>query len=280
MTIWLIILWFVVWTVMGSFGGVLLDRWENLKSVLTGRSMCDSCKHPLSVKDLVPLVSYLSTKGKCRYCGVAIPVMCPLLELVMWAVFALTTRWVIWSGQSHIIISIIAWCLINWSLVLLVVHDHRTRYLHWTAWLVAFIVAIGYSIGRHSELLMINFWSSIILGGVFLLIYLCGYLIHWVKYGSREQGFGSGDVLTSLVLWWIAPLALWYDMLNMIGEWGILNMAQLVLGYLVISSTIGLIYWWILRARGEQEIEIAFLPGMIVWFWVYLAIVVWLNLFV
>ena len=49
----------------------------------------------------------------------------------------------------------------------------------------------------------------------------------------------------------------------MIGEAGILTLVQLLLGYLVISSTVGLIYRGILWSRGDQEIEIAFIPGMV-----------------
>lgn len=280
MTILLIVLWFVFGAIMWSFGLVLLDRREDLKSMVTGRSMCLSCKHPLGIKDLVPLWSYLSTGGKCRYCGVAIPVSCPIMELVMWVVFALTTWWVVTTQSDPLIIHLIAWWLINWSLVLMVVHDHNTHYLHWTAWIVSAVVAVGYSIGWQSDLIMTSVWSSVILWIVFLLIFLSGFVIHWIKYGTWEQWFGFGDVLMALVIWWIAPLALWYDMLNMIGEWGILTLIQLVLWYLVFSSTIGLLYRWWMWSHGDQEVEIAFIPGMVIWFWIYIAAVVQFWLFI
>lgn len=280
MTIWLIVIWFIVGAVMGSFGLVLLDRREDLKSMVTGRSMCLSCKHPLGIKDLVPLWSYLSTGGKCRYCGVPIPVSCPIMELVMWLVFALTTWWVITTQSDSLIIHLIAWWLINWSLVLMVVHDHNTHYLHWTAWIVAIIAAVWYTLWRQSDMLMTSVWSSVILGVVFLLIFASGFAVHWIKYGTWEQWFGFGDVLTALLIWRIAPLALWYDTLNMIGEWGILTLVQLVLWYLVFSSTIGLLYRWWMRSHGDQEVEIAFIPGMVIWFWIYIAVVIQFGLFV
>ena len=131
---------------MGSFGLVLLDRWENLKSVLTGRSMCLSCKHPLGASDLIPLISYLSTKGKCRYCTVNIPKSCPIVEIIMGVVFALTTWRVLWMGSDWLTITMIAWWLINWALTLMVIHDHNTQYLHRSAWVVAVVVAIGYTL--------------------------------------------------------------------------------------------------------------------------------------
>gem|GEM_PF-6964825 len=47
---------------------------------------------------------------------------------------------------------------------------------------------------------MTSLWSSAILGIVFGLIYVSGFAIHWIKYGTWEQGFGFGDVLMALVI--------------------------------------------------------------------------------
>lgn len=278
-TILIIVFWFILGTIMGSFGGVLLDRWDNLRSMLLGRSICMSCKHPLAAKDLIPLVSYLSTWGTCRYCSAPIPVSCPITELIMGAVFACTTRWVLATWFEPIAVHLIAWWLINRSLTLMIIHDHNTHYLHWTAWIIAVITVIWYTIGRHQDLLFTTIRSSIILGSVFLVIYACGWLIHKIKYGDRAEWFGLGDVLTALLIGWLTPLVLWYDILNTIGEAGTLVFVQLLLGYLVISSAIWLLYWWFLWGHGDQEIEIAFLPGMIVWFWIYMITIVGFGLF-
>ncbi len=39
----------------------------------TARSHCDSCGHVLSATDLVPVLSYIVLRGKCKYCGAKIP---------------------------------------------------------------------------------------------------------------------------------------------------------------------------------------------------------------
>ena len=39
------------------------------ESVLKGRSHCDECGHVLSFRDLIPVFSYIFSRGKCRYCG-------------------------------------------------------------------------------------------------------------------------------------------------------------------------------------------------------------------
>ncbi|HEX8641739.1 MAG TPA: prepilin peptidase [Allosphingosinicella sp.] len=55
--------------IVGSFLATLLIRWPQGKSVVAGRSRCDSCGAPLGLRDLVPLLSYAALKGKCRRCG-------------------------------------------------------------------------------------------------------------------------------------------------------------------------------------------------------------------
>lgn len=45
------------------------------------RSQCLDCGHTLHFVDLIPLVSWLSTRGKCRYCHKSIGYFEPLMEL-------------------------------------------------------------------------------------------------------------------------------------------------------------------------------------------------------
>lgn len=54
---------------MGSFLNCLTWRMLHGESVLHGRSHCDVCGHVLGVRDLVPVLSYVCSGGKCRYCG-------------------------------------------------------------------------------------------------------------------------------------------------------------------------------------------------------------------
>lgn len=54
---------------MGSFLNCAAWRIVHGESVLRGRSHCDACGHVLAPRDLVPVVSFLLSGGKCRYCG-------------------------------------------------------------------------------------------------------------------------------------------------------------------------------------------------------------------
>ena len=72
---------FVLGTCMGSFLNCAAYRIVRGESFLKGHSHCTSCGHDLAAKDLVPVLSWLSTGGKCRYCGEKISVRYPLTEI-------------------------------------------------------------------------------------------------------------------------------------------------------------------------------------------------------
>ena len=72
----------VLSAVLGSFMNMLVWRLPRNES-LGGRSLCFSCGHVLSVLDLIPIVSWLALRGRCRYCGVKIPFRYLWLELGM-----------------------------------------------------------------------------------------------------------------------------------------------------------------------------------------------------
>jgi leader peptidase (prepilin peptidase) / N-methyltransferase len=79
----------------GSFASVIIHRLHTgEKGFFWGRSKCPKCRHALGPVDLVPLLSFVSSKFKCRYCKKPISITYPLLELAMGLGFLVTTVWV------------------------------------------------------------------------------------------------------------------------------------------------------------------------------------------
>jgi leader peptidase (prepilin peptidase)/N-methyltransferase len=62
----------VLGAIIGSFLATLVIRWPAGRSVMAGRSHCDSCDVALEPRDLVPLLSALSAGGRCRHCAAPI----------------------------------------------------------------------------------------------------------------------------------------------------------------------------------------------------------------
>lgn len=87
---------FIFWTLFWSFASVIISRIKDKKSwIISGRSECPNCKHKLWLKDLFPILSYLNTWWKCRYCKNKISRFYPTLELFMWLAFLLTSIFLI-----------------------------------------------------------------------------------------------------------------------------------------------------------------------------------------
>lgn len=59
-------------------------------SILRGRSMCVHCHHILAWYDLLPVLSWLSLNGKCRYCHKPIYAQYPIVELITAGLFLLS----------------------------------------------------------------------------------------------------------------------------------------------------------------------------------------------
>ncbi len=98
---------------IGSFLGVLIRRLPAGQPIVLARSACAACGHRLGVRDLVPVVSYLVLRGRCRRCGAPIGVFLPAVELAaaavaLWAALTLTGPGWVWAS-----------CVLGWTLLAL-----------------------------------------------------------------------------------------------------------------------------------------------------------------
>jgi leader peptidase (prepilin peptidase)/N-methyltransferase len=105
---------------IGSFLGVLIRRLPEGRPVARGRSICEGCGQTLAPRDLVPLLSWLLNRGRCRFCGRPIGWFPPAVELAALAVALIAVAadsggWV-WLD-----------CLLGWWLLTLAWIDAR----HW-----------------------------------------------------------------------------------------------------------------------------------------------------
>lgn len=76
----------VLGAVMGSFLNCAAGRMARGESFLRGHSHCMSCGHELGARDLVPVFSWVCSRGRCRYCGEKVSGRYPLTELFFGAV--------------------------------------------------------------------------------------------------------------------------------------------------------------------------------------------------
>lgn len=100
---------------IGSFAGVVACRWPEGRSIVLGRSRCPDCRHPLSARSLVPIVSWLAQAARCRHCGRPISVFYPMVELAafgiaLWAVL-------VFDGELAVASAMLGWLLLILALI-------------------------------------------------------------------------------------------------------------------------------------------------------------------
>lgn len=94
--VWTVVFGFILGAVAGSFLNMVVYRLPRQKSFFDPpHSICPICDHKLHPIDLIPLLSWLSTRGKCRYCQAPIPIRYFLIELLVAVLFS-----IIWLQQQ------------------------------------------------------------------------------------------------------------------------------------------------------------------------------------
>ncbi|MCX6790469.1 MAG: prepilin peptidase [Candidatus Kaiserbacteria bacterium] len=90
MDFFFIVVFGVLGAICASFVGVVVARLHTGQSFLKGRSYCDACNTPLSSFSLVPVISFVASKGCAQCCGAHISWMSPLTEVLLGFLFVLT----------------------------------------------------------------------------------------------------------------------------------------------------------------------------------------------
>lgn len=83
-----IIIYFIFGAIMASFFHVVATRLSTGQSIISPPSHCTYCNHKLSWYELIPIISYISFKGKCHHCHHRLPVSYLLVEIITGILYA------------------------------------------------------------------------------------------------------------------------------------------------------------------------------------------------
>ncbi len=185
MVLWLVF-YFVLGSTLGSFLNLCACRLPQGRSIVWGRSACDSCGHKLAVYDLVPVISYAALKGRCRYCNTAYGCSNLAAEVLTGLTFVLC-GWQSAPGLRLLLLLCLTCCLILVSLI-----DYRLQII--PDGLVALIAFSGifYSALYLPEGIAGGLSGSVLAFSITLAIFILS-----------RGGMGGGDVKLS------AALGLW-----------------------------------------------------------------------
>ncbi len=93
---------FLVGSILASFLGLVIDRFPE-QSIIRPARHCDSCQTRLRPLDLIPIVSQVFNRFRCRYCKVRYPVWYALFELGLGLIFLVYSRGLLSLGQVILI---------------------------------------------------------------------------------------------------------------------------------------------------------------------------------
>jgi prepilin signal peptidase PulO-like enzyme (type II secretory pathway) len=172
-------------------------------SISKGRSMCPHCEHTLAAKDLVPVLSWVWLRGKCRYCKAPIGWQYPLVELFTGALFAWS--YAAWPLSLHGVglFQFVCWLVFLVGFVSLAVYDLKWYLLpdRVVAPLsaLAALQTVVVALWAHSwSLLYEPLLAAAIIFGLFWLLFQV----------SRGAWIGGGDVKLAICLGLLAATPL------------------------------------------------------------------------
>lgn len=177
-----------------------------LRPALQDRSECLHCHHQLVWYDLIPVVSWLSLRGKCRYCRQPIGVTEILLEVGLAAVFV--GSYFLWpyalDSTLHIA-GFAVWLIACVVMAILFVYDAKWSLLPFVINIALIGVGVLFQVIMVASGVSIDVWSLV--GGIVLLggLYLMFSLFGWVGMGDGILGVGLALLLGK---WQYAFLAL------------------------------------------------------------------------
>ncbi|MBU1149256.1 prepilin peptidase [Patescibacteria group bacterium] len=199
---------FILGICVGSFLNVLVDRLPKNEPVVKGRSHCDKCKKTLQWRDLIPLLSFIFLKGKCRYCHARLSIYYPLVELATGFLFSITTLFVFGHSQFlisnskflinpqspitnyQLLITLIYYLFIISSLIVVFFADIKYGIIPDKVIFPAILVSFLYLILNTSYLILPYLFSAL---GAFLF-FLFLFLI------TKGRGMGFGDVKLAFLM--------------------------------------------------------------------------------
>jgi leader peptidase (prepilin peptidase)/N-methyltransferase len=187
---WAALVGAIAGAIAGSFLATLILRWPQGRGVMRGRSACDGCGRLLGPIDLVPMLSALVQRGRCRSCGAAIDPLHGRVEAGCAIIGALALGFAPDLGG-------IGWALLGWLLLTLALLDWRHFWLPDALTLP--LAFFGFTLGLWTtDVALIDRVIGAAAGYLGLLAIALGYR---ALRGREGLGLGDAKLLGAIGAW-------------------------------------------------------------------------------
>ncbi|GAA0108793.1 MULTISPECIES: A24 family peptidase [Clostridium] len=175
------ILILIIGLCIGSFLNVCIYRIPREESIAFPPSHCTSCGYELKAVDLIPVISYLFLKRKCRKCGEKISINYPLVELLNGVLYLLIFL------RFGLSLSFVFYSLLTSLLIVISYIDLDSKYIYSSTTILGVVLAAIYIVvGLYTKDISI---SNNVLGGAI------GYgIIYLIVVITKGMGQGDAEV--------------------------------------------------------------------------------------
>ncbi len=185
---------------VGSFLNVVADRLPRGQSLVMPRSHCMSCERTLGAVELVPVLSYLWLRARCRTCRARIPLRLVLVEALCGVLFTLVyLKWGL--GPNFFIMGAATSLMVGVALIDLDTGLILNRIVFPSALVILVLAPFWADLGESrsflgSETMLASALNSLVAGfGAFLLFYAIAFLFQGMRDVTGDKGgMGGGDV--------------------------------------------------------------------------------------
>ena len=188
MEIYYIIAFFIIGISLGSFYNVVGYRLAREKSIIKPPSHCPMCNHRLKSRELIPVVSYIMQKGKCKNCKEKISPFYPFFEALTGILFVVS--YLIFGTSLEFLISLI---FVS-TLIVVIISDYQTMIIPDEVLIVGgILLLITYLIKDP-----VNVWIPIVSG-------IACFLIMWLikimgDIMFKKESLGGGDIKLMFII--------------------------------------------------------------------------------
>ncbi|MBZ5749410.1 prepilin peptidase [Metabacillus rhizolycopersici] len=224
------LLLFIYGLLLGSFYNVVGLRVPINQSIVAPRSACPRCHHTLTAVELIPVVSFLNQRGKCRKCGTRISPLYPFVELMTAVLFLVSLLLVGWNFELLIALTLVS--------LFMIIFVSDITYMLIPDRILLFFLGL-FLIER--IIYPLDPWYNSIIGGIVALVLLLSIAV------VSKGGMGGGDIKLFGVLGFVLGL-------------------KIVLLAFFLSTLVGTIFGMIriLQGKHKKREPIPFGPSIMV----------------
>lgn len=181
---YLVVLFLILGLIIGSFLNVCIFRIPKEESISFPPSHCVKCGTKIKLYDLIPIISYIFLKGRCRNCKDKISLKYPIIELITGALF------VALYIEFGLNVTLIKFLFLVSLLLVIGIIDFETMDVYFNTICTGIIAGVIFmAVGAFFNNFNISYFSNYIIGGA-----VGGSVISIIILITKGMGWGDAEI--------------------------------------------------------------------------------------